>query len=119
MSPLSVPNFSLIGARIRVLWWILRSVQKVEEKMKKKPQTLAACISEMAGVIFFTFGMWAPLPSRHFCSKFGVNRIRDHSRCGMPASWAARHVCLDIENFMCITLKTRVNNSIYSKSKIQ
>ena len=33
MSPLSVPNFSPIGARIRVLWWILRSVRKeVEEK---------------------------------------------------------------------------------------
>ena len=37
MSSLSVSNFSLIGARIRVLWRILRSVQKeVEEKHKKK-----------------------------------------------------------------------------------
>ena len=34
MSPLSVPNFSLIGVRIRVLWLILRSVQK-EVKEKK------------------------------------------------------------------------------------
>ena len=37
MSPLSVPNFSPIGARIRVLWRILQSVrreevQTVEEK---------------------------------------------------------------------------------------
>ena len=49
MSPLRVPNFSLIGARIRVLWWILQSVRKeVEEKTKKKTLTLAACISEMA-----------------------------------------------------------------------
>ena len=34
MSPLSVPNFSPIGARIRVLWRILQSVRKevVEEK---------------------------------------------------------------------------------------
>ena len=32
MSPLSVPNFSPIGARIRVLWRILRSVQNEEEK---------------------------------------------------------------------------------------
>ena len=36
MSPLSVPNFSPIGARIRVLWWILLSVQKVEEKNEEK-----------------------------------------------------------------------------------
>ena len=37
MSPSSVPNFIPIGARIRVLWRILRSVQneEVEEKTKK------------------------------------------------------------------------------------
>ena len=73
MSP--VPNFSPIGARIRVSLWIL---QKVEEKNEEKPQILAAHISEMAGAIFFKFGMWTPLPSRHFCSKFGSNRIKDH-----------------------------------------
>ena len=48
-------------------------------KKKKKNQTLAACISEMAGAIFFTFGMWTPLPSQHFCSNFGFNRIRNHA----------------------------------------
>ena len=32
MSPLSVPNFSPIRARIRVLWRILRSVRNEEEK---------------------------------------------------------------------------------------
>ena len=81
MSPLSVPNFSPIGARIRVLWRILQSVPKeeVEEKNEeKKTQTLAACISEMDGAIFFKFGMWTLLPSRHFCSNFGSNRIRNH-----------------------------------------
>ena len=38
MSPLSVPNFSPIRARIRVLWRILRSVrnEEVEEKKTKK-----------------------------------------------------------------------------------
>ena len=37
ISPLSVPNFSPIRARIRVLWRILRSVrnEEVEEKTKK------------------------------------------------------------------------------------
>ena len=45
---------------------------------RKNPQTLAARISEMAGTIFFKFGMWIPLPSRHFCRKFGFNRMRDH-----------------------------------------
>ena len=83
MSPLSVPNFRLIGARIRVLFRILQSVRKeeVEEEKKneeKKPQILAARISEMAGAIFFKFGMWTPLPSRHLCSNFGFNRIRNH-----------------------------------------
>ena len=38
MSPLSLPNFSPIGARIRVLWQILQSVRKeeVEEKNEEK-----------------------------------------------------------------------------------
>ena len=37
LSPLSVPNFSPIGARIRVLWRILQSVRKeVEEEKKTK-----------------------------------------------------------------------------------
>ena len=37
MSPLSVPNFSPIRTRIRVLWRILQSVrnEEVEEKTKK------------------------------------------------------------------------------------
>ena len=35
MSPLSVPNFSPIRARIRVSWRILRSVRNEEEKTKK------------------------------------------------------------------------------------
>ena len=37
MSPLSVPNFSLIGARFCVLLRILQSVRKeVEEKKRRK-----------------------------------------------------------------------------------
>ena len=36
MSPLSVPNFSPIRARIRVLWRILRSVRNEEEKNEEK-----------------------------------------------------------------------------------
>ena len=59
MSPLSVPNFSPIRARIRVLWRILQSVrnEEVEEKTKKLNEILFARISEMAGAIFFKFGM--------------------------------------------------------------
>ena len=45
---------------------------------RKKTQTLATHILEMAGVIVFKFGMCTPLPSQHFCSKFGFSRIRDH-----------------------------------------
>ena len=57
MSPLSVPNFSPIGARICVLWWILQSVRKEEKNEEKKSLTLAARISEMAEASFFKFGM--------------------------------------------------------------
>ena len=81
MSPLSVQNFTLIGARLRVLWQILQSRRKEEveeEKTKKKTLSLADRISEMDGVISFKFGMWTPLPSRHCCSNFGFNRIRNH-----------------------------------------
>ena len=35
MSPLSVPNFSPIRARIRVLWRILPSVRNEDEEEKK------------------------------------------------------------------------------------
>ena len=58
MCPLSVPNFSPIGARIRVLWRILQSVRKeVEEKNQEKTLILAALILEMARASFFKFGM--------------------------------------------------------------
>ena len=30
---------------------------------RRKKKTLAARISEMAGAVFFRFGMWTPLPS--------------------------------------------------------
>ena len=36
MSPSSVPNFILIGVRIRVLWRILRSVRNEEDEEKTK-----------------------------------------------------------------------------------
>ena len=36
MSPLSVPNFSPIRARIRVLWRILRSVRNEEDDEEEK-----------------------------------------------------------------------------------
>ena len=50
MSPLSVPNVSPIGARIRVLWRILQSVRKeeaeeVEEKNEEKKPKLWPLVS--------------------------------------------------------------------------
>ena len=76
MSLLSVPNFSPIGARIRVLFRILQSVRK---EVEEKNPNLATRILEMAGAIFYKFGMWTPLPSWHFCSNFGFNRIWNHA----------------------------------------
>ena len=40
MSPLSVPNFSLIRARIRVLWRILRSVRNEEEAEEEENEEI-------------------------------------------------------------------------------
>ena len=64
MSPLSVPNFSPIGVRIRVLWRILQSVRKeeVEEEKneEKKPK------------------LW-PLVSRKWLERFS-----SHLECGLP-----------------------------------
>ena len=48
MSPLSVPNFSPIGAQIRVLWRILQSVRKEEveeEKHEEKEPKLWPLVS--------------------------------------------------------------------------
>ena len=41
MSPSSVPNVSPIGARIRVLWWILQNVrnEEVEEEKNEEIKT--------------------------------------------------------------------------------
>ena len=64
MSPLSVPNFSPIGARIRVLWRILQSMRKevVEEEKneEKKPK------------------LW-PIISRKWMERFSSNL-----ECGLP-----------------------------------
>ena len=40
MSPLSVPNFSPIRVRIRVLWRILRSVRNEEDEEEEKNEEI-------------------------------------------------------------------------------
>ena len=61
-SPLSVPNFSPIGARIRVLWRILQSVRKeVEEKNEENKTKL-----------------W-PIVSRKW-----MERVSSNLECGLP-----------------------------------
>ena len=77
--PFKCANFSPIGAGIRVLWQILQSVRKEEvEKNEEKNPNFATRISEIAGAIVFKFGMWTTLPSRHFYSNCGFNRIKNH-----------------------------------------
>ena len=66
MSPLSVPNFSPIQARIRVLLRILQSVRKEDEEVEeekneeKKPKI-------------------CPLVSRKWLERFSSNLV-----CGLP-----------------------------------
>ena len=55
-----------------------KCAKRSRRKNEEIPQILAARISEMAGMIFFTFGMWTSLPSWHVSSNFGCNWIRDH-----------------------------------------
>ena len=45
MSPLNVPNFSPIRARIRVLWRILRSVRNEEEKNEEIETKFCSLVS--------------------------------------------------------------------------
>ena len=78
MSPLSLPNFSSIGVRIRVLWQILQSVREEEEKNEEKKPNFVRSYLGNGLAIYFKFGMWTPLPSRHFCSNFGFNWIGEH-----------------------------------------
>ena len=64
MSPLSVPNFSPIKARIRVLWRILQSVRKEEVEEEKNEEK--------------TPKFW-PLVSRKWLERFSSNL-----ECGLP-----------------------------------
>ena len=43
LSPLSVPNFSPIRARIRVLWRIVRSVRNEDEEEKNEEIEMKFC----------------------------------------------------------------------------
>ena len=67
MSPLSVPNFSPIRARIRVLWRILRSVrneEEVEDEEEKNEEIKTKFCS---------------LVSRKWLERFSSNLV-----CGLP-----------------------------------
>ena len=64
MSPLSVPNFIPIAARICVLWWILQSVRKEEVEEEKNKEKKAK--------------LW-PIVSRKWMERFSSNL-----ECGLP-----------------------------------
>ena len=119
MSPLSVPNFSPIRVRIRVLWRILRSVRNEEDMKKKKTKKLKRNFvrsylrngwSDFLQIWYVDSPNWAARlqqiwfqSDKESQSYIGVKIafsffLLIYSRCGAPASWAARHtiVCLDI-----------------------
>ena len=115
MSPLSVPNFSPIRARICVLWRILRSVRNEEEEKNEEIKTkfvrsyLGNGWSDFLQIWYVNSPNWAArLYQIWFQSDKGSQSyigvkiafsffLLIYSRCGAPASWAARHtiVCLD------------------------
>ena len=73
--PSSVPNFSPIQARIRVLWRILRSVRNEEERKKNEEIKTKFClfVSRKWLERFSSNLVWTPLTGRNFSSKFGSN----------------------------------------------
>ena len=141
MSPLSVPNFSQLRVRIRVLWRILQSVRM---KMKKKKKTkklkrnfvrsyLGNGWSDFLQIWYVDYPNWAArLQQIWFQSDKGSQSyigvkiafsffLLIYSRCGAPASWAARHtiVCLDIvsqraQNACFLMLCTLLNLMVQS-----
>ena len=68
MSPLSVPNFSPIQARIRVLLRILQSVRKEEEEVEEEEEKNEEKKPKL----------W-PLVSRKWLERFSSNLV-----CGLP-----------------------------------
>ena len=64
MSPLSVPNFNLIAALIRVLWRILQSVRKEVEEEEKNEEKKTK--------------LW-PIVSRKWMERFSSTL-----ECGLP-----------------------------------
>ena len=72
MSPLTVPNFSPIRARIRVLWRILRSVQNEEEKNEEIKTKFCSLISRK-WLERFSSNLVCRLPLLA-----GTTQIRDH-----------------------------------------
>ena len=118
MSTLSVPNFSQMLGRIRVLWRILRSVRNEEEEKTKKLKRnfvrsyLGNGWSDFLQIWYVDYPNWAArLQQIWFQSDKGSQSyigvkiafsffLLIYSRCGAPASWAARHtiVCLDLKS---------------------
>ena len=65
MSPLSVPNFSPIRARIRVLWRILRSVRNEEDEEEEKNEEIKTKLCSLV--------------SRNWLERFSSNLV-----CSLP-----------------------------------
>ena len=119
MRPLSVPNFSQIRARIRVLWRSVRNEE--EEKTKKLKRNFVRSYlrngwSDFLQIWYVDYPNWAArLQQIWFQSDKGSQSyigvkiafsffLLIYSRCGAPASWAARHtiVCLDCLVEFCL-----------------
>ena len=72
-------NLTLGTLLIAVLIWLQERMIPFKTKMNNYMEILFARISEMAGAIFFKFGMSTPLTGRNFSSKFGSNWIWDYT----------------------------------------
>ena len=62
MSPLSVPNFSQIRARISVLWRILRIVRNEEEEKNEEIKTKVCSLVSRKWLELFSSNLVCRLP---------------------------------------------------------
>ena len=118
--PFCVPNFMVIGARVCVLYQFLQVCEKTKRKKKNEEKKrnfgrsyLGHGFSDFLQIWNVDSPSWrATLQQIWFQSNKVSPRYKSvkmtfsfflsiYSRCGAPASWAARHttVCLDLCRF--------------------
>ena len=65
-------------SQVRAVFVFVQKEGRKKKPTMKKTETLVTHISEMAGAIYFKFGMQLPIIGGCFHSKYGVFQEKDH-----------------------------------------